>query len=198
MIKSFNPLNLGSASARRAVDRLMRMELHPFQSPQSGICFCERFGLVLPPKKRRNFQSPQSGICFCEGRRRRLRQTMMCTSFNPLNLGSASARKTPVMGRHMRSGCPFNPLNLGSASARRSPRATWTCWMHLSIPSIWDLLLRAPRPPTMRSCRWWPFNPLNLGSASARASWTGSSTVRTVPFNPLNLGSASARGDSRD
>ena len=134
---SFNPLNLGSASARavRGRSRSRRWYLSipsiwdlllrgwtrgadtagpdPFQSPQSGICFCERV------RCRRGddhgaFQSPQSGICFCEA------------------CGFVRPDQSPV----------------------------------LSIPSIWDLLLREQQGQGSQQ-QTGAFNPLNLGSASA-------------------------------
>ena len=117
----------------------------------------------------RLFQSPQSGICFCEQE-----------AFHAVEVKRQS---------------PFNPLNLGSASARTVCRGIPAAEeATLSIPSIWDLLLRAVAAGPGTRTAAGTFNPLNLGSASASFGAWARCLLGRSPFNPLNLGSASARG----
>ena len=163
-----------------------------FQSPQSGICFCEYNPARVRENCHNTFQSPQSGICFCEALEPQRRSPPVQQTFNPLNLGSASASHSDGIQGEPRGTTLSIPsiwdlllrdLKLRSddfiasfqspqsgicfcergSELRRTPRRGY-----LSIPSIWDLLLRVVLTVTDSYGTGASFNPLNLGSASAR------------------------------
>ena len=87
------------------------------------------------------FQSPQSGICFCERGTQSTSAHRHCLSIPSIwDLLLRADMTTRPLGTQ----ASFNPLNLGSASARSPVRPEGrTVGWSLSIPSIWDLLLRA-------------------------------------------------------
>jgi len=62
---TFNPLNLGLASATQYLLSVFLLTVLIFQSPQSGISFCNFNEWLKKRGEYITFQSPQSGISFC-------------------------------------------------------------------------------------------------------------------------------------
>ena len=164
-----------------------------FQSPQSGIFFCNQYysrvgreaenhcfnplnlgssfatprPLHRPRTAQVRFQSPQSGIFFCNRDQGDMDPTGRELGFNPLNLGSSFATGLDTRVE-LNTGTRFNPLNLGSSFATSSSSLCFFCFYQIvSIPSIWDLLLQLPSVVESPSGSFFRFNPLNLGSSFA-------------------------------
>ncbi len=188
----FNSLNLGFPSATWRARSPIARPWPSFQFPQSGISFCDRVLAwlalaVFPSFNSLNlgfpsatsctssgrtllmpfFQFPQSGISFCDGLNNAANPRTH-EAFNSLNLGFPSATNELAEQREKTSAFSFNSLNLGFPSATQdTARDTTRFSQALSIPSIWDFLLRRRLDILAYCVGLTSFNSLNLGFPSA-------------------------------
>jgi hypothetical protein len=123
-----------------------------------------------------SFQSPQYGIRLCNEDWLKMRPEYLEATFNPLNMGFASATTRAHFSPDHRTSFQSPQYGIRLCNRRRM-RASRSRPRQLSIPSIWDSPLQQPvhiSPLTTERA----FNPLNMGFASA----TGEGSRRERSF----------------
>ena len=163
-----------------------------FQSPQSGIFFCNRMSrgcpcsgilavsipsiwdLLLQLSQQKflvggvlTFQSPQSGICFCNTTMIEAGAIVALACFNPPNLGSSFATRKRAFSISNLQRLFQSPQSGIFFCNPVDVRGLGSQHTNVSIPSIWDLLLQLLQSESTVCRRGKGFNPLNLESSFA-------------------------------